>query len=124
MKTILSAAAAALLVLCAVNAGAQAKASEKKVDLAIKQQGLADALNDWAQQTGLQFVSPSSEMMNLTLAPRIEGEYTAQRALEELLKGTSLTYEWVSERAVAIREEPRIVPAVLRKTSADAQPSF
>lgn len=118
MKTILSAVIGAMLALSAVEAGAQAKAAERKIDLVIEQQSLADALNDWAKQTGLQLVSPSSEMMNTQLAPRIKGAYTPQRALEELLKGTALTYEWVSDRAVAIREKSPVVPAALQTSGA------
>lgn len=119
MKTILSAAIGAMLALSAIDAGAQAKAADRKVELAIEQQSLADALNEWAKQTGLQLVSSTSEMMNTTVAPRVKGEYTAKGALEELLKGTSLTYEWVSERAVAIREKSPIVPAALQSSDAD-----
>jgi iron complex outermembrane recepter protein len=125
MKTILSAALAVTLVLSALGAGAQEKAADRKVELAIEQQSLADALNEWAKQTGLQLVSSSSEMMNTTLAPTIKGEYTPKGALEELLKGTSLTYEWVSERAVAIREKPLAVPAALQSTQHEMkQPSL
>lgn len=119
MKTILSAAIGAMLALSAVKAGAQAKAAERKVEIAIEQQSLADALNEWAKQTGLQLVSQSSEKMNTTVPPRLKGEYTAQGALDELLKGTTLTYEWVSERAVAIREKPLVVPAALQTSGVD-----
>ena len=110
MKTILSAAVGALLAMSAVNARAQTKAAQRNVELAIEQQSLADALNDWAKQTGLQLVSQSSEMMNSTPAPAVKGSYSPQAALEELLKGTSLTYEWVSDRAVAIRSKPQVLP--------------
>jgi iron complex outermembrane recepter protein len=119
MKTILSAALAVMLALSAMNTGAQDKAADRKVELAIEQQSLADALNDWAKQTGLQLVSSSSEMMNTTLAPTIKGEYTPKGALEELLKGTSLTYEWVGERAVAIREKPLVLPAALQSSGTE-----
>lgn len=119
MKTILSVAIGAMLVLSAIEIGAQTKAAERKVELAIEQQTLADALNEWAKQTGLQLVSASSKGMNTTVAPVIKGEYTAQGALDELLKGTTLTYEWVSERAVAIREKPLVVPAAWQSSGAD-----
>ena len=114
MKAILSAALAVMVALSAMDAGAQDRSADRKVELAIEQQSLADALNEWAKQTGLQLVSSSSEMMNTTLAPTLKGEYTPKRALEELLKGTSLTYEWVSERAVAIREKSLVLPAALQ----------
>lgn len=66
MKTILSVALGVTLALSAMEAGAQDKAADRKVELAIEQQSLADALNEWAKQTGLQLVSPSSEMLNST----------------------------------------------------------
>lgn len=119
MKTILSAAIGAMLALSVMEAGAQSKIAERKIELTIEQQSLADALNEWAKQTGLQLVSSSSEMMNTTVAPQIMGAYTAQGALEELLKGTTLTYEWVSDRAVAIREKPLVVPAALKSDELD-----
>lgn len=122
MKTILSVALGVTLALSAMEAGAQDKAADRKVELAIEQQSLADALNEWAKQTGLQLVSPSSEMLNSTLAPRIKGAYTATGALEELLKGTSLTYEWVGERAVAIREKSPVVPAAFKSKSTEDSP--
>lgn len=124
MKTILSAALAVMLALSTMVASAQDKAADKadrKVELSIEQQSLADALNEWAKQTGLQLVSSSSEMMNTTLAPTIKGEYTPKGALEELLKGTSLTYEWVGDRAVAIREQSPIVPAALQTSREEKQ---
>ena len=116
MKTLLSAAIGTMLALSAMEAGAQNQSAERKVELEIEQQSLADALNDWAKQTGLQLVSPSSEMLNTKLAPRVKGTYSPQAALEELLKGTTLTYEWVSERAVAIKEKSKVVPAALKSS--------
>lgn len=126
MKTILSAALAGMLAaLSAMDAGAHDKAADRQVELVIEQQSLADALNEWAKQTGLQLVSASSDLMNTTVPPKIRGSYTAQGALDELLKDTSLTYEWVSERAVAIREKSPIVPAALQPTSKPGvQPTY
>jgi outer membrane cobalamin receptor len=123
---ILSAAIGAILALAlsAMEAGAQTKAAERQVELAIEQQSLADALNEWAKQTGLQLVSSSSEMLNTIVAPRVKGPFTPSRALDELLKGTPLTYVWVSERAVAIQERTQVLPAALRQTSEDASPPF
>ena len=37
-------------------------------------------------------------------APKLKGTFSAKAALEQLLAGTPLTYKWLSERAVAIRE--------------------
>lgn len=120
MKTLLAAVIGVTLALSAMESEAQERA-ERKVQVAIEQQTLADALNEWAKQTGLQLVSPSSEMLNTIVAPRVKGVFTPRGALEQLLKDTPLTYEWVSERAVAIRERSQVMPVALRKTSAEGQ---
>lgn len=120
MKTLLAAVIGATLALSAMESEAQERA-ERKVQVAIEQQTLADALNEWAKQTGLQLVSPSSEMLNTIVAPRVKGAFTARGALEELLKGTSLTYDWVSERGVAIRERSLVVPAGLQSVGVDVK---
>jgi outer membrane cobalamin receptor len=121
MKTILSAAVCGVLASFSMTAQAGESAAEKKVELAIERQSLVDALDEWAKQTGLQFISPSSEILNATLVPPIKGSYTAGGALEELLKGTSLTYVWISERTVAIKDKVQVLPAALRKSSADTE---
>lgn len=104
MRTTLSAIVSATLALVAIESEAAAPA-EREVQLAIEQQVLADALNAWAQQTGLQLVSPSSEVTNRIVAPQVKGVFSAQAALEKLLDGTPVTYVWLNERSVAIREK-------------------
>lgn len=76
--------------------------------LDIKSQPVAEALTDWAQQTGLQVIVPVGPQTDRLLARRIKGKFTARNALEQLLANTELTYEFINARTVVIRERPRV----------------
>jgi iron complex outermembrane recepter protein len=116
MKTLLSAVVAATLALVVLEAGAEQAAGERQVALRIESTSLADALDAWAQQSGYQIFVQWGATRNLT-APTLKGTFTAQAALEQLLEGTSLTYVWISQKAVSIRRKvPQTVPAALERT--------
>lgn len=104
MRRILQVLIGAGLTLSVAAAVAQEPA-QRQVRLAIERQPLADALAQWAQQTGFQLIS-QVEMTTVLTAPRLHGTYSAQRALERLLEGTPLTYVWLNERTVAVRSRP------------------
>ena len=53
MKTLLSAVVAATLAFAAVAVGADGNPQEHQVSLVIESKTLAEALDQWAQQTGL-----------------------------------------------------------------------
>lgn len=94
------------------------EAATKPIALDIKPQPMVDALNGWAQQTGFQIIWPDEESTSDLAAPRVKGRLTAQAALDKLLVGTSLTYEFINERTVAIHEQvPMLVPT--RATMSD-----
>jgi iron complex outermembrane recepter protein len=102
MNMILSAVVGATLALSAVHASAQTRPAEKQVALAIQSETLADALMQWAEQTGFKLMSPHMELARQLPAPRLQGMYSAQHSLEALLAGTPFTYAWVAEGAVTI----------------------
>ncbi len=77
-----------------------ATAPVKQLDIA--RQPLDAALNKFAQQMGLQVVFLPELARGLT-APRVSGRLTPQAALDLLLSGTLLEYEFINERMVAIR---------------------
>src|SRR5688572_14211095 len=104
MKTILGVLLAVTLMGSAAGVGAETP-TQHEIQLSIEQQTLVDALNEWAQQTGLQLVSPTSEITYRLVAPQVKGKFTAQAALEKLLAGTPFTFVWLNERSVAIREK-------------------
>jgi iron complex outermembrane recepter protein len=116
MKRLLSALVGATLVLTGI-VGSAAEADRDVLRLSIERKSLRDALNDWAQQTGYQLIA---EINGEFTAPAVEGRLTAQEALERLLAGTPLTYQWMSERLVAVKEK-RTSPASLQATSAEVK---
>jgi outer membrane receptor protein involved in Fe transport len=90
------------------------------VALDIPEQPLPDALNALARQTGLQVIFPAPQVRGAT-APRVAGLYTPQAALDLLLSGTRLAYEFIDERTVAIRVRPADAGAAA-PPQADAAP--
>jgi iron complex outermembrane recepter protein len=105
MKTLLSAVVAATLALTVAAAQADGMPSERKVPLVIESKTLAEALDQWAQQTGFQILVPNWELAKKISAPRLQGKYGARDALDRLLEGTSLMGVWTSDKAVTIREK-------------------
>jgi outer membrane receptor protein involved in Fe transport len=101
MKTARPIVIGACLVLAVVNARAEVDAG-KPVPLEIKSQILRDALIDWATQTGIQFIAPQSQAANEVVTQEVKGTLTPKQALDQLLKGTPLTYQWVNKKTVAI----------------------
>jgi iron complex outermembrane receptor protein len=82
------------------------------IALDIKHQALGDALNELARQSGLQIVL-YSEVGEGVSAPTLLGNFTPTSALEQMLSGTQLDYEFINDRTVVI--EPKSAKA--RKTS-------
>ncbi|HKS57305.1 MAG TPA: TonB-dependent receptor [Steroidobacteraceae bacterium] len=118
MKSILSAVIGATLALTAIEATAQATPGERQVSLTIETDTLASALDKWAQQSGFQIFVQDWEATKKLPARSLKGTFTAQDALEQLLSGTSLTYTWISDKAVSIRRKtPQTVPTALQRTS-------
>jgi iron complex outermembrane receptor protein len=105
MKTIRPILVGVALALSAAGVNAQLDSS-RPVSLLIKRQILRDALNEWAQQTGCQLISPASEAMNQLMAPAISGTMTPGAALARILSGTSYTYRLLDERTVLIVARP------------------
>lgn len=105
MKMLLYAVVSATLAFAAVLAAADGPPGERRVALTIESTDLVSALDKWAQQSGFQiFVQDWKAAKNLT-APSINGTFTAQEALEQLLQGTPLTYVWLNDKAVSIRKK-------------------
>jgi iron complex outermembrane receptor protein len=122
MQSILSAMVGATLALSAIEADAQATAGERQVSLTIETDTLASALDKWAQQSGFQIFVQDWEATKKLPARSLKGTFTAQDALEQLLSGTSLTYTWISDKAVSIRKKtPQTVPTALQRTSLDTE---
>lgn len=110
----------AILLICAVAVGApsdiaapfpgkSADTDTRILPLDIKPQSVARALTDWAQQTGLQVIVPSSAETDRMVSMRIKGRLTARSALEQVLANTALSYAFINERTVMIYERIAIV---------------
>lgn len=117
MKTIVPVLVAVTLALASA-AGHTQDTAKDELKVSIERKNLRDALNDWAQQTGNQLMA---EIKGEFIAPKIEGKLTAQEALDRLLQGTPLTYQWMGERLVAVKEKSLVVPAALQSTSKEGK---
>jgi len=103
----IGASAAAILFL----ASGQLLAGEAKaaaVKFNIERQPLAQALNTWADQAGLQIIWPVGDPVAYQNSPAVRGRLEPMTALRALLEDTGLTYSVIGEgQTVAIhsREE-------------------
>src|SRR5687767_15633237 len=88
-------------MLCGV-----AAAEEPNLRLDINSQPLGAALNEFARQSGLQ-VFLTAEDGSGVVARKVSGTFTPQGALDALLSGTGLVYEFLNDRTVAVRAGSR-----------------
>lgn len=102
MKCILSFLIGAILASGALAADDREPAS-RSINVNIAQQPLTDALNAWAEQTGYQVICLVPDLTRALTAPSVQGAFTPKGALDRLLIGTLLQYEFVNDRAVTIR---------------------
>jgi hypothetical protein len=82
-------------------AGAQTPGSTTPYGVSILAEPLGDALNDLAQQTGLQILF-SSELVAGLHAPEVKGSLTADAALRKILLNSGLRFEFVNPHTVTI----------------------
>lgn len=75
--------------------------NDTRIAFNIEAQSLEDALNRFAQQTGLQVLFQSAMVQKQT-APRVTGMLTPTAALQTLLSVSGLRYEFVNARTVTI----------------------
>jgi iron complex outermembrane recepter protein len=110
MKTLLCAAAAAMLALGATSASADAMTGEGQVSLVIESRSLADALDEWAKQTGYRIYVTNWKLAKSLPAPTLKGSFNPRAALEKLLDGSPLSWVLLKERAVLVHEKARAAP--------------
>src|SRR5258708_13654135 len=82
-------------------AGAQTPGSTTPYSLSILAEPLGDALNDLAQQTGLQILF-SSELVAGFHAPEVKGSLPADAALRKILLNSGLRFEFVHPHTIPI----------------------
>jgi iron complex outermembrane recepter protein len=98
---------ARFVLLCALGAvvlwtaaGAQAP-SQVPINVSIPAGPLPDALNELAQQMGLQVLFPSKLVAQLR-SPAVKGSLTAEEVLRRLLANTGLRFEFVNLHTVTL----------------------
>src|ERR1700735_1792387 len=82
-------------------AAAQSPSAASVKNLSIPAEPLANALNDLAQQSGLQ-VMFASELVARLKSPEVKGGLPAPEALRRLLTNTGLRYEFVNPHTITI----------------------
>ena len=98
VRSILLAALGAMVLCGTVSAQLP---SQAPVNFRIPAEPLADALNQLAQQSGLQILFPS-ELGAQIRSPEVTGSLTADNALRKLLIDTGLRFEFINARTVTI----------------------
>jgi hypothetical protein len=76
----------------------------------LKPQPLADALEAFAKQTGMQ-VLYTSDVARGVRSPGASAGRSTTDTLRELLRDTNLTFQYVNERTVTVLERPRATRA-------------
>ncbi len=109
----------AVLAWAVHGAALAAQPQAPSVTLDIKAQPLGDALNEFGRQAGLQVVLFSAIGEGIT-SPRLSGNYSPQAALDRLLENTSLSYEFINARTVAIRVPKASSSGAISSTSSTA----
>jgi len=100
LRQVVSIAMASSLAVGYAHAGQ--REDQQRFNLDIDAQPIGDALSRLAEDSGLQIVF-YTELAEGVSAPRLAGVYTARTALDRLLGGTRLDYEFINDRTVAIR---------------------
>ena len=102
--------AATIATVAAAGWAAPAAAQARSYVFDISNQTLAQALRSYGQISGEQIIFTESLVAGLKPAP-LEGEYTAEAALQKLLEGTGLIAERSPSGALMIRRPADPVPA-------------
>jgi iron complex outermembrane recepter protein len=93
------------LTTLALAAAAQSPSAQAALtrDYHIESQPLPAAVNDWADQAGLQVMWSAQMPGAQREAPEVAGRFSAPVALERVLQGSGLTFAFLDEQTVAIR---------------------
>jgi iron complex outermembrane recepter protein len=94
-----------LAVMLATGVLATREAMAAVVEFDIAAQPLAQALNRWADQAGLQIIWPAGDPRADSISPAVKGNFEPMEALKSLLQGTGLTYSVIGGgRTIAIQQ--------------------
>jgi iron complex outermembrane receptor protein len=97
------------------SASSEPQPSATLVEFSIASQPLAQALNAWAQQSGLQLIWPAGNVARMQ-SRSLYGKYEPMRALALLLQDSGLKYSVLGEGTVTVAD-----PNSNRPTTVSAQ---
>lgn len=106
-KKIIPGIAAAITIS---TSGALCAADDLTIFLDIREQPAGSALMELARMAGTQILLSQDVGVEINL-PAIKGDYTLSGALDKILSGTGLTYEFTSDDLVLIEESNNKFPA-------------
>jgi hypothetical protein len=90
------------LLLLGLGAGAaEPSETDDSIELRIDAPTMMAALVQFSEQTGLQLLFPTEGATRIA-APRVQGHLTPRAALEQLLRDSGLTFEFVNARTVSV----------------------
>jgi iron complex outermembrane receptor protein len=96
------------LALCATIVPVSAQAIAQRYELNIPRQPLEAAIKDFAYQTGLQIARFSDKVDGSMLVGPLTGDYSAEKALQQLLQPGGLTYKIVNDNTIAIMDRAHV----------------
>lgn len=108
-----------LSAACAL-VNAQPRANSE-IWLEIESQPLEKAVYAWSRQTGYQVLLAADGAAIESLSPDVRGAFTPKDALSVLLARSTLTFQFVNDRAVAIRAANQGAGATRSRNASDAQ---
>src|SRR5690349_5812945 len=88
------------LALCAL---ANADDMAVRVAFHVRSQPMARALMDLGDQAGLQLLVRREDLEPTKISRPIQGDLTVPAALDQLLAGTGLTYDFIDARTVRVK---------------------
>ncbi|MEJ1964633.1 MAG: TonB-dependent receptor [Gammaproteobacteria bacterium] len=91
------------------------------VTMPLPPQPLADALDSFAQRTGLQLIYSAALAKNV-MSQGAAGGQSAEQVLRDLLRGTGLTFEFVNDRTVTLMP-PATAPRAPADVSTGSKPN-
>ena len=110
-------------IVCLFGAqSAIAEADNRGTSLTIKEQALSLALLDFSQQTGLQ-IGYAAELAQGKVSQGVASVDEPRAALDALVRGTGLEYQFVNEETVVIRPAASTGKARSGNLTEDSQPA-
>lgn len=107
--------------ICLAVASAFVQAQTATYDFDIPAQPAGQVLDALAKQTGLQPFYAEGTVKGVQ-SPGVKGKYSLRKALDKVLAGTGLTYQFTGEKAVAIKAAEKVAElAAITVTSSAAK---